>query len=152
MFSALFILLIVSFVILILLNMPSAWICMGFIFAYKQALRNILIYGGLIGALFICSVFPENGLSPFVSMVTITYHKFAPPLFFRKWTGHNYKGRRASICCAKATNSEVDYHYLCHHTTVLPHVKRRIANALRLRSIGLLTRPLTVVKSALSHD
>jgi len=162
--TKLFILLVLSIIILVLPDMPSEWMCIGVIFmtllvmgAYKQALRCALIYSGLIGVLFICMLFPESGLAAFLSMITMTFRKIAPPLFFASGMIATTKVGELVSAMQRLRIPKPIVITFAVTLRFFPTAKEEYASirdAMRLRGIGVsfgnvLTRPLTVMESVL---
>ena len=162
--TKLFVLLIVSIVILVLPDLQSEWICMGVIIltlvcmkAYKQVLRSALIYGGLVGVLYICGLFPNSGFAAFFSMIAITFRKIAPPLFFASGMIATTKVGELISAMQKLRIPKSVVITFAVTLRFFPTAREEYASikdAMRLRGIGVsagnvLTRPLTVMESIL---
>jgi len=162
--AKLFILLVLSVIILVLPDIPSEWICIGVIFitllimrAYKQALHCALIYVGLVGVLFICMLFPESGLAAFFSMLTMTFRKIAPPLFFASGMIATTKVGELVSAMQRLRIPKAVVITFAVTLRFFPTAKEEYASikdAMRLRGIGVsfgnvLTRPLTLMESIL---
>ena len=144
--------------------MQSEWICIGVIFltligmgAHRQALRCALIYTAFIGILFLCRLFPNSGLAALFSMITLTFRKIAPPLFFASGMIATTKVGELVSAMQKLRIPKPIVITFAVTLRFFPTAKEEYASikdAMRLRGIGLsaanvLTRPLTVMESVL---
>jgi len=162
--TKLLILLLISVIVIASPDMRTEWIGVGIIVltlvgmgAYRQALRSVLMYGGMLAVLYICGLFPDNVVSAFVLMLVVCFRKIAPPLFFAS-------GMIATTKVGELVSAMQRLHIpkpivITFAVTLrfFPAAKEEYASikdAMRLRGIGVsavnvLTRPLTVLESVL---
>jgi len=162
--TKLLILLLISSIVIASPDMHTELVCVGVIVltlvgmgAYKQALRSISMYAGMLGVLYICGLFPDNVISAFVLMIAVCFRKLAPPLFFAS-------GMIATTKVGELVSAMQRLHIpkpivITFAVTLrfFPAAKEEYASikdAMRLRGIGVsavnvLTRPLTVLESVL---
>jgi ABC-type cobalt transport system, permease component CbiQ and related transporters len=162
--SKLLILLLINTVVLVSPNIQTEWICIAVIIislicmgAYKKAVRSVLIYAGMLGMMFLCSLFPDNFLSALISMIVVCCKKLAPPLFFASGMIDTTKVGELVSAMQKLRIPKSIVITFAVTLRFFPAAKEEyssIKDAMRLRGIGLtvvnvITRPLTVMESVL---
>ena len=125
--------------------------------AWRAAVKAALIYAGMLGALYLCGLFPNNPLSAFVSMIMICFRKIAPTLFF---AGGMIATTKVGELVSAMQKLHIPKPVVITFAVTLrffPTAKEEfdaIRDAMRLRGIGIsagnmLARPLTVMECAL---
>jgi energy-coupling factor transport system permease protein len=125
--------------------------------AWRSFVKAILIYAGMLGALYLCGLFPNNLLSAFMSMILICFRKIAPTLFF---AGGMIATTKVGELVSAMQKLRIPKPVVITFAVTLrffPTAKEEFAairDAMRLRGIGIsagnvLTRPLTVVECVL---
>jgi len=145
-------------------DMSTEWVYVGIIIltlvgigAYRQVLRSVLMYGGMLIIVYLCGLFPDNVVSAFMIMIVACFRKIAPPLFFAS-------GMIATTKVGELVSAMQRLHIpkpivITFAVTLrfFPTVKEEyisIKEAMRLRGIGVsavnvMTRPFTVMESVL---
>jgi energy-coupling factor transport system permease protein len=84
----LLILVLINIVIFVSPDLPTEWLCMGMIAAtlalmgcWRQLLRGLLVYAGMMGVLRLCGL-AGNFFTAFVTMTIICFRKIMPTVFF----------------------------------------------------------------------
>jgi energy-coupling factor transport system permease protein len=85
----LLILVLINIVVFASSDVRTEWLCMGIIVialgamgCWRQILRSLLFYAGMLAALYLCGLFPNNPLSAVMTMVIICFRKIMPTVFF----------------------------------------------------------------------
>jgi energy-coupling factor transport system permease protein len=125
--------------------------------ALRSFVRAVLIYACMLGALYVCGLFPDSWLSAFVSMILICFRKIAPTLFFADGMIATTKVGGLVSAMQKLRIPKPVVITFAVTLRFFPTAKEEfdaIRDAMRLRGIGLsaenvLTRPLTVMESVL---
>jgi energy-coupling factor transport system permease protein len=125
--------------------------------AWKSFVKAVLIYAGMLGALYLCGLFPNNLISALVSMILVCFRKIAPTLFF---AGGMIATTKVGELVSAMQRLRIPKPIVITFAVTLrffPTAKKEFAairDAMRLRGIGLsagnvLTRPLTVMECVL---
>jgi energy-coupling factor transport system permease protein len=84
----LLVLLLINLVIFVSPDLQTEWLCMAMIGAtlalmgcWRQLLRGLLVYAGMMGALYLCGL-ADNFLTAFVGMTVICLRKIMPTVLF----------------------------------------------------------------------
>ncbi len=135
-------------------------ICIGFIVvlsfligAYKQALRGVLMYAGMMAILWICGFFPSV-LSGIISMMAICFRKLVPTMIFASALIATTKVSELICALQKIYVPKSIIIPFAVTLRFFPTAKEEfscIKDAMKLRGIGLnirniLTRPLTLIE------
>jgi energy-coupling factor transport system permease protein len=125
--------------------------------AWRSAVKAVLIYAGMLGALYLCALFPNNLVTAVVSMILVCFRKIAPTLFF---AGGMIATTKVGELVSAMQRLRIPKPVVITFAVTLrffPTAREEFAairDAMRLRGIGLsagnvLTRPLTVMECVL---
>ncbi|MDR1070257.1 MAG: energy-coupling factor transporter transmembrane protein EcfT [Gracilibacteraceae bacterium] len=84
----LLVLVLINVVVFVSPDLATEWLCMGMISVllmlmgcWRQLWRGLLVYAGLMGALYLCGL-ADNFLTAFVGMTVVCFRKIMPTVFF----------------------------------------------------------------------
>lgn len=161
--TKLLILVLINVIVFVTPDLKTEWLCMSVIAAilvymgaYRQAMRGVFTYVGMMAALWLCAHFPGI-LSGIVSMMVLCFRKVVPTVMFA--SGLIATTKVSELICA-LQKLHVPKSIMIPFAVTLrffPTAKEEFAcikDAMRLRGIGLnarnlLTRPLTVMECVL---
>jgi energy-coupling factor transport system permease protein len=123
----------------------------------RSFVKAVSFYAGMLAALYVCGLFPDNYLSAFVTMIAVCFRKIAPTLFF---AGGMIATTKVGELVSAMQKLRIPKSVVITFAVTLrffPTAKEEFASikdAMRLRGIGLsagnaLTRPLTVMECVL---
>ena len=125
--------------------------------AWMSFVKAVLIYAGMIGALYLCGLLPNNPLAALVSMIIICFRKIAPTLFF---AGGMIATTKVGELVSAMQKLRIPQPIVITFAVTLrffPTAKEEfdaIRDAMRLRGIGIsagnvLTKPLMMMECVL---
>jgi energy-coupling factor transport system permease protein len=125
--------------------------------AWRAFVKAVLKYAGMLGALYLCGLFPNNPLSALVSMIIICLRKIAPAIFF---AGGMIATTKVGELVSAMQKMRIPKPIIITFVVTLrffPTAKEEfdaIRDAMRLRGIwfsvgNVLTKPLTVTECVL---